>query len=207
MSTPDSRIRIVVVDDADVIAAAVTTLLSTVDAFDVVGTASRGEQALTVIDELQPDLAVVDVDMPEMDGIELTRRIVAAHPGCRVLLLTSLEGSGYLHRALNAGASGYALKTSTADRLFDAIRTVAAGGVVVDPEMATAALRLGPSPLTQREADVLRRYGTGMPTPNVAAELCLSKGTVRNYLSSAMTKLDAENRTEAYLTATRHGWL
>ena len=168
---------------------------------------NRGDHVLDAVREHRPDVALLDVDMPDATGIEAAAQVVAEFPECRVLLLTALEGSGHLHRALAAGGSGYILKSTTADRLVEAIRTVADGGTVVDPALAAVALRLGPSPLTERETEILRLAGVGTETASVAEQLNLSRGTVRNYLSSALRKLDAANRAEAYVKAQRHGWL
>lgn len=155
----------------------------------------------------RPDVAILDVDMPGATGIEAAAQVTAAHPECKVLLLTALPGSGHLHRGLAAGASGYLVKATTGARLIDAIKTVAAGGTVIDPQLAADALRSGPNPLTDRELDILRLVDTGLRTDAIAAQLFLSRGTVRNYLSNAMTKLDATSRVEAVRTAQRRGWL
>ncbi len=124
-----------------------------------------------------------------------------------MLLLTALPGSGHLHRALAAGASGYLVKATTGARLIDGIKTVAGGGTVIDPQLAADALRSGPSSLTEREREILLLVQEGADTDTIAHRLFLSKGTVRNYLSNAMTKLDATTRIEAVRTANRRGWL
>ncbi|MET0866048.1 MAG: response regulator transcription factor [Nakamurella sp.] len=205
--TSPTPLRLLIADDADLVAEALQALLQTYDEFEVVARVNRGDLVLDAVREYRPDVALLDVDMPGATGIEAAAEVVAEFPDCRVLLLTALEGSGHLHRALSAGGSGYILKSTTADRLVEAIRTVAAGGTVVDPALAAVALRLGPSPLSDREAEILRLAGTGQDTATVAAQLFLSRGTVRNYLSRAIMKLDAANRAEAYAKAERHGWL
>lgn len=203
----DEPLRILIADDADLVAEALQALLETYPEFTVVARVTRGDLVEAAVVDHRPDVALLDVDMPGATGIEASARVVAVRPECRVLLLTALEGSGHLHRALAAGASGYILKSTTADRLVEAIRTVADGGTVVDPALAATALRLGPSPLTDREAEILRMVGKGRDTAAVAEELYLSRGTVRNYLSAAIAKLDAANRTEAFAKAERNGWL
>lgn len=205
--TVPTRLRLLIADDADLVAEALQALLETYPEFEVVSRVNRGDQVLAAVREHRPDVALLDVDMPGATGIEAAAQVVAEYPECRVLLLTALEGSGHLHRALSAGSSGYILKSTTADRLVEAIRTVADGGTVVDPALAAVALRLGPSPLTERETEILRLAGAGTDTASVAEQLYLSRGTVRNYLSRAITKLDAANRAEAYAKAERHGWL
>lgn len=200
-------LRIVIAEDVDLVAEAFETLLETVDDFTVVARVGRGDEVAASVQELQPDVAVVDVDMPGANGIEAARQVGEVAPDCKVLLLTALEGSGHLHKGLAAGASGYMVKSTSGARLIEAIRTVADGGTVVDPELAADALRVGAPALTVREAEVLRLVGDGLPTDQIAVRIRLSPGTVRNYLSSAMTKLDASTRTEAYVKAERNGWI
>jgi two-component system response regulator DesR len=145
--------------------------------------------------------------MPGMDGIEATALLSRSGCRCKVLLLTALPGSGHLHRALAAGASGYLLKSTTGARLIEAIGSVAEGRTVIDPELAADALRTGPNPLTDRERDILHLLDQGFSTDAVAGKLFLSRGTVRNYLSSAMAKLGAHGRIEALKAARRRGWI
>lgn len=200
MSAP---LRILIADDVDLVAEAFEALLATEPGFEVVGRVSRGDQVAAAVSALQPDIALLDVDMPGATGIEAAAMI----PDCKVLLLTALEGPGHMHKALAAGANGYILKSTTGARLIDAIRTVAAGGTAIDPDLAAEALRRGPSPLTSREIDILRLVGQGLSTQAIAGRLFLSGGTVRNYLSNAMDKLGARNRAEAFATAEARGWL
>lgn len=204
---PDDRLRILIAEDVGLIAEAFQALLETEPGLEVVGRFGRGDQILDAVTALRPDVAVLDVDLPGMTGIEAAAAIRDESPWCKVLLLTALEGSGHLHRALTAGASGYLVKSTTADRLIEGIRTAAAGGTVIDRELAAEAVRLGPNPLTAREVECLRLVGRFMTTEEIADELYLSAGTVRNYLSRAMTKLGAQSRAAAYQRASAQGWL
>jgi len=197
------HLRILIAEDVDLVAEAFAALLATEPGFEVVGRVSRGDQVADAVARLRPDVAVLDVDMPGATGIEAAATIT----DCKILLLTALEGPGHMHKALAAGANGYILKSTTGARLVDAIRTVARGGTAIDPELAAEALRSGPCPLTDREIDILRLVGAGTSTQAIAASLYLSRGTVRNYLSNAMVKLDAQTRAEAFAKAERRGWL
>ena len=200
-------VRILIADDVDLVAEAFEALLNSEPDFEVVGRVNRGDLVKAAVAELHPDVAVLDVDMPGRTGIEAAQDIAEVDPDCRVLLLTALEGSGHLHRALAAGADGYVVKSTTGERLIEAIRTVAAGGTAIDPELAAEALRSGPGPLTEQEAKVLALVGEGLSTARIAVETSLSIGTVRNYLSNAMSKLGAGTRAEAFVLAQRKGWL
>lgn len=199
--------RILIAEDVDLIAEAFTALLNTEEDFEVVGRVGRGDEVVGAIEALRPDIALLDVAMPGCTGIEATQRARAKGLDCRILLLTALEGAGHLQQALQVGANGYMVKTTTADRLIDGIRTVVAGGTVVDPQLAADALRLGPNPLTERERDLLRLVDQGQSTDEIAATLYLSRGTVRNYVSNALDKLGARTRSEAVQTARQRGWI
>lgn len=203
----DSGLRILIADDVDLVAEAFEALLATEQGFTVVAKVGRGDLVAAAVAEYHPDVAVLDVAMPGMTGIEAAAEVSQADPNCKVLLLTALEGSGHLRQALAAGASGYVLKSTSAARLIEAIRKVAAGGTVIDPDLAADALRTGPSPLTNRETEILRLVAEGMTTDRIARMLFLSRGTVRNYLSNAMAKLAADTRAEAFIKAERQGWL
>ncbi len=200
-------LRILIAEDIDLVAEAFEVLLSTEPTFEVVARVCKGSDVVDAVRLHQPDVAVVDVDMPGMTGIEAAAALTANKSPCRVLLLTALPGSGHLHSALAAGASGYLLKSTTGARLIEAIRSVALGRTVIDPELAADALRIGPNPLTDRERDILRLLDDGHSTDDIAAHLFLSRGTVRNYLSSAMAKLNASGRIEAIHAARTNGWI
>ncbi len=203
----DRELRILIAEDVDLVAEAFEALLATEPGFTVVARVGRGDLVAAAVQQHAPDVAILDVEMPGLTGIEAAAEVARVDPSCRTLLLTALEGSGHLHRAIAAGASGYVLKTTTAARLIEAVRTVAAGGTVIDPELAADALRTGPSPLTDRETEILALASEGLTTERIAGRLFLSRGTVRNYLSSAMSKLGATTRAEACVKAGRQGWL
>lgn len=203
----DTELRILIADDVDLLAEAFEALLETEPGFTVVARVGRGDLVAAAVAEHHPDVAILDVAMPGATGIEAAAEVSQVDPHCKVLLLTALEGSGHLHRALAAGASGYVLKSTSAARLIEAIRKVAAGGTVIDPDLAADALRMGRSPLTDRETEILRLVAEGMTTDRMARQLFLTRGTLRNYLSNAMAKLEADTRTEACIKAERRGWL
>lgn len=172
----------------------------------VIAQAANGREALEQIVAQAPDVLLTDIEMPEMTGLELAAEIHRRRLGCRVIVLTTFARSGYLRRALDAGALGYLLKDSPAERLADAVRNVHAGARAIDPELAMEAWTER-DPLTDRERRVLRLAGEGLPTTAIAAQLSLSEGTVRNYLSDAILKLHAANRTDAARIARERGWL
>lgn len=200
-------LRILLAEDTELVAEAFEALLNFEPDLEVVARVSRGDQILAAVEATGPHVAVLDIDLPGTSGIDAAEAIHRLHPECRVLLLTALPGVGHLHRALAVGAAGYLLKSTSAQRLIDAIHTVVAGGTVVDPGLAVDALRLGPSPLSERETEILRCVDRGIGTDEIARELFLTEGTVRNYLSNAMTKLDAGDRHDAVRRARREGWL
>ena len=185
---------------------ALAALLDIEPDLEVVARAADGREALERVAEVDPDVVLTDIEMPHLTGLELARSLSDSEARARVVILTTFARPGYLRRALEAGASGYLLKDSPADELANAIRRVAAGGRAVDPELAMEAWT-EPDPLTDRERQVLRLAGEGRSTSEVAGELHLSEGTVRNYLSEAIGKLGASNRVEASRIAREKGWL
>lgn len=199
--------RILIAEDVDLIAEAFIALLNTEDDFEVVKRVSRGDEVVAAVEEFRPDIALLDVAMPGCTGIEATAQVRARGLDCRILLLTALEGAGHLQQALQSGANGYLVKTTTADRLIAGIRSVVAGGTVIDPQLAADALRLGPNPLTAREQELLRLLAQGLSTDEVAEKLFLSRGTVRNYVSNVLEKLGTHSRGEAVTLARDRGWL
>ena len=185
---------------------ALAALLETEPDLEVVARADDGEQALVLVAETDPDVVLTDIEMPRTTGVELAAALKEKGSRPRVVILTTFARPGYLRRALEAGAAGYLLKDSPAEQLAGAVRRVHAGGRAVDPELAAEAWSEA-DPLTDRERQVLRLAGEGLPGARIAAELNLSEGTVRNYLSEAISKLGAANRIEAARLARRRGWL
>ena len=199
-------IRVVVAEDQKMVLGALAALLEIEGDLEVIGRAQDGEDALAICREKRPDVLLTDIEMPRMTGLELAAAVRRDGLPTRVIILTTFARGGYLRRALEAGASGYLLKDSPAEHLANAVRRVKAGGRVVDPELAAEAW--GESdPLTDRERQVLRLAGDGLTNAEIAGRLHLSDGTVRNYLSEAMSKLGAANRVAAARTARERGWL
>jgi two-component system response regulator DesR len=199
-------IRVVVAEDQVMVLGALSALLSIERDIEVVGKAVNGREALDLITTLTPDVLVTDIEMPEMSGLDLAGAIRSAGFPTRVVMLTTFARSGYLRRALDAGVSAYLLKDSPSDKLADAIRRVSAGGRVIDPQLAADAWSEA-DPLTDRERQVLRLASDGLSSADIATALTLSEGTVRNYLSEAISKLGAKNRVEAANLARVKGWL
>jgi two-component system response regulator DesR len=200
-------IRLLVADDQALVRSALAALLSLEDDFEVVAEVGRGDEVVAAVLEHRPDVALLDIEMPGLDGLAATAAVTAQVPDCRVLILTTFGRTGYLRRAMEAGALGFVVKDAPAEQLADAVRRVAAGERVVDPELAAATLAGGPSPLTGRERDVLVAARDGATVADIAGRLYLSEGTVRNYLSAAITKTGVRNRTEAIREAESRGWL
>jgi two-component system, NarL family, response regulator DesR len=199
-------IRVVVAEDQAMVLGALAALLEIEGDIEVVGRAGDGKTALELCLDSRPDIVLTDIEMPEMTGLELASAVKREVPATRVIILTTFARAGYLRRALETGASGYLLKDSPSERLADAIRRVNAGGRVIDPELAAEAW-IEPDPLTDRERQVLRLAGEGQTSAAIASRLNLSEGTVRNYLSDAISKMGAGNRIEAARIAHDKGWL
>mgnify|MGYP000869034076 FL=1 len=220
-------IRVLVADDQAMIRGALAGLLDLERDIEVVAQAADGAQALDELARLAgssgssvssapsdpargstpADVAVIDVEMPRMDGITATQAIRSRFPGVRVLIVTTFGRPGYLQRALDAGATGFMVKDAPVETLAEGVRTVAAGGRAIDQDLALEALAAGSSPLTDREADVLREVEGGGTIADIAHSLHLSQGTVRNHVSSAMLKMEARTRAEAASLARAAGWL
>ncbi|MFD4976935.1 response regulator [Streptomyces sp. NPDC058424] len=199
-------INVLVVEDHSVVRSGLVALLSGELGMRVVGQAADGEAALVEAELVRPDVILLDIDLPVMDGIAVATALAERLPDCRILVLTALDRPGHLRRALDAGASGYLLKSATPAETADAIRRVAAGGRVIDSRMRGGRAD-EVSPLTEREAEVLRLASSGAHAREIAAELFLSLGTVRNRLSSAVGKLHARTLVDAVRIAERQGWL
>ncbi|RCV49970.1 response regulator transcription factor [Marinitenerispora sediminis] len=200
-------IRIVLADDERLVRGAIAALLGLEDDLEIVAEVGRGDEVLPAVRDHGADIAVLDVEMPGGTGLETAARLREEAPSCAVLILTSFGRPGYLRRALAAGARGFLAKDAPVDQLAGAIRRVHAGGRYIDTELAVTAMTSGDSPLTAREADVLRAAADGASVAAIARTLHLSAGTVRNYLSNAISKTGADNRISAIRTAEEMGWL
>lgn len=208
--TAPSGIRIVLAEDQAMVRGALAALLDLEGDIDVVAQAEDGDKALVLVKEHAPDLLVTDIEMPGSTGLELAAEVAELRQSgalsTKVVILTTFARAGYLRRALEAGASGYLLKDAPASQLAEALRRVHSGGRAIDPELAVEAWG-EQDPLTDRERRVLRAAAEGRTTAAIAADLGLSEGTVRNYLSEAIGKLGAHNRVEAARIARERGWL
>jgi two-component system response regulator DesR len=200
-------IRVLLADDENLIRSALAQMLDLEDDIEVVAEAADAAQALAAARATSPDVAVLDLQLPDQDGITVAEELARILPECGCMVVTSHGRPGYLKRALASGVRGFLPKTTSAVTLAQVVRIVHAGGRHVDPELAAEAIAAGDSPLTPREADVLEAAAGGAPVEDIAARVHLSPGTVRNYLSSAVTKLGATNRHEAAATARRMGWI
>ncbi len=200
-------LRLVLADDQHLVRGALAALLALEDDLEVVGEVARGDEVVAAVQRLDPDVLLLDVEMPGIDGLAAAAAVAAAAPATRVLVLTTFGRPGYLRRAMEAGVLGFVLKDAPAEQLADAVRRVGRGERVVDPSLAAATLAGGPSPLTGRERDVLVASRDGATVADIAGRLFLSEGTVRNYLSSAIAKTGGRNRAEALRTSEDRGWL
>ena len=200
-------IRLLLADDQALVRSALAALLDLEDDFEVVVQVGRGDEVVAAAREHAAEVALLDIEMPGLDGLAAAAALSAEVPDCRVLILTTFGRPGYLRRAMEAGALGFVVKDSPAEQLADAVRRVARGERVVDPDLAAATLAGGASPLTGRERDVLVAARDGATVADIARKLFLSEGTVRNYLSAAIAKTGVRNRTEAVRSADERGWL
>ena len=201
-----SSIKIVVAEDQAMLLGAVAALLDLESDFTVVGQAKDGATALSLCLQQQPDMLLTDIEMPEMSGIELAEKLQNSEFRGKVIILTTFARSGYLRRAMDAGVKGYLLKDTPSDELATAIRKVVSGRKVIAPELVVEAFD-EVDPLSEKERKTLKLAADGLTTEQIAEKLFLSKGTVRNYLSSAASKLNAQNRIEAARIARQRGWL
>ena len=200
-------IRILIAEDQTLVLGALSALLRLEPDFSVVAGASDGREALALCERLIPDIVLTDIEMPHMTGLELAQSLRDRKLASRVVVVTTFARSGYLRRAMEAGVRGYLLKDAPVDALAAAIRVVHAGGRAIAPELALESWNSGSDPLTERERQVLRLAGEGRSSGEIARQVHLSEGTVRNYLSEAISKLGAGNRVEAYRLARDAGWL
>ena len=200
-------IRVLIAEDMHLIRGAIVALLSLEEDMEVVAELESGDKIVETALRTRPDVAVVDIELPNMDGLTAADLLYQQLPECRTLVLTGLGQPGNLLRALKAHVRGFIVKDAPAETLADGVRRVAAGERVIDPELVAAALETGTSPLTAREADVLRAAESGISTEAIAGQLSLSSATVRNYLSNAISKVHANNRIDAIRIARNAGWL
>ncbi len=212
---------VLIVDDQRLMRDGLRTLLELEGDFQVVGEAEDGQSALDAFERLRPGVVLMDVRMPGMDGVEATRRLLAAHPEARVIILTTFDDDEYVFEGLRAGAMGYLLKDISGDELASAIRTVAAGGALVEPSLARRVLaefaRMKPparevnsglaEPLSDREKEILKLVGQGLTNKQIATRLFLAEGTVKNYVTNILQKLGVVDRTQAALRARELGVL
>jgi two-component system response regulator DesR len=200
-------IRVLLAEDQGMMRGALALLLGLEDDIEVVAQVTSGNEVLPTALDVRPDVALLDIEMPGGDGLDAAARLHGELPDCRVLILTTFGRPGYLRRAMEAGAHGFLVKDGPVEELAGAIRRVLKGERVIDPALAAAALSTGPSPLTDRERDVLAAAADGSTIADVAGRLHLSESTVRNYLSSAIGKTGTRNRIEAARLARHNGWL
>jgi two-component system response regulator DesR len=200
-------IRVLLVEDQTMMRDALASLLALEDDLEIVDAVGRGDDALVVAERLRPDVALIDIELPGLDGLAVASSLAGTLPTCRVVIVTTFGRPGYLRRAMAANVAGFVLKESPASELASVVRRVHAGEQVVDPVLAVSTLREGDDPLTPRERDVLRAARDHATIAELAGHLYLSEGTVRNYLSSVIQKLGARNRAEAIATAEQKGWL
>ncbi|WP_431961222.1 response regulator [Actinacidiphila sp. bgisy160] len=202
-----SAIKVLLAEDQGMMRGALSLLLNLEDDIEVVAQVAAGDEIVTTALEARPDVALLDIELPGLSGLDAAAELRKRLPGCKVLILTTFGRPGYLRRAMEAGASGFLVKDGPVEDLAAAIRRVLAGHRVIDPALAAAALSTGPSPLTPREQDVLNAAADGATVADIAARVHLSESTVRNYLSAAIGKTGTRNRAEAVRAARHNGWL
>ena len=200
-------VRLLIADDQNLVRAGLTALLNLESDLTVVASCASGEEVLDLVRQHQVDVALLDIEMPGVSGLDAAWILTRHQPQCKILMVTTFGRPGYVVRALDAGAHGFVVKDIPAEELAEAVRRVHAGHRVIDPSLATETLTAGINPLTEREQDVLRLALTGTSVHDTATKLFLSAGTVRNYLSSAMAKTHTGNRTAAARWARDRGWL
>ncbi|MGW4498529.1 response regulator transcription factor [Micromonospora sp. NPDC004336] len=204
---PAAPVRILLAEDQGMMRGALALLLDLEDDMEVVAQVAEGDRIVPVALDVRPDVAVLDIELPGRTGLDAAAELRTRLPDCRVLIVTTFSRPGYLRRAMEVGARGFLSKDGPVDQLAASIRRVLDGESVIDPALAAAALSAGPSPLTAREREVLAAGQGGATVADIAAKLWLSESTVRNYLSSAIGKTGARNRTEAARVADERGWL
>ncbi len=199
-------IKVIIVEDQALVRGAISALLDFEENINVVAQAENGALAIPLIEQFTPDIVLTDIEMPEMSGIELVEKIAVQHPKIKTMIMTTFSRCGYIKRSISAGVSAFILKEAPTEYLVSAINKVMLGKKVIDPELAMSALD-DCDPLTEKERKALRLASEGLTTVEIAAKLFLSEGTVRNYLSDAIAKLNATNRIDAARIAQQKGWL
>jgi two-component system, NarL family, response regulator DesR len=200
-------IKVLLAEDQVMIREALAALLSFEEDIEVVAQVGRGDEVTKAAEATHPDVALLDIEMPGMDGLTAAAQLKQASPGIQIIILTTFGRPGFLRRAMESGVSAFLVKDSPADKLTGTIRRVLKGEKVIDPDLAAAALADGPTPLTPRERDILQAAEAGGTIAEIAKQLYLSEGTVRNYLSACIQKTGARNRAEARKIASERGWL
>ena len=200
-------IRVLLAEDQNLVREALAALLSFEDDIEVAAQVGRGDEVVAAVAENNVDVALLDIEMPGMDGLAAAARLRRANPDVKIVILTTFGRPGFLRRAMESGVSGFVVKDSPAGKLADTVRRAIAGERVIDPDLAVAALSEGVNPLTQRERDVLAASADGSMISEIASGLHLSEGTVRNYLSACIQKTGARSRAEALRIADDRGWL
>lgn len=198
--------RVIIAEDQAMLRGALGALLDLEDDIEVIGQAENGAQAFKMIEDLSPDISILDIEMPEMTGLEVAEQLQSKKHPCRVVILTTFSRAGYFQRAMRSGVFGYLLKDSPIDELSSALRRVQAGKRAVSPELSMAFWE-AENPLTEREREVLKLLSQGLSVKEIASQLYLSYGTVRNYVSELIQKLEAKNRIDAIAIAEKMGWM
>ena len=204
---PAKSIRVLLAEDQGMMRGALALLLGLEADIEVVAQVGTGDAIVGAALESRPDVALLDIELPGISGLDAAAQLREEVPDCRVLILTTFGRPGYLRRAMEAGAAGFLVKDGPVEELAEAVRRVLTGETVIDPVLAAAALSAGPNPLTTRECDVLKASADGATVADIASKLHLSESTVRNYLSSAIGKTATRNRMEAMREARQQGWL
>lgn len=199
-------LRVLIAEDQRMLSGALASLLDLEEDIEIVGQAANGKETLALIQELSPDICLLDIEMPGMSGLEVAEKVKAENLSCKVVILTTFARPGYFERAIAAGVQGYLLKDEPIEKLASAFRQVMKGRQEVSPELVFGAFKQG-NPLTAREQEILKLASTGKTTNEIAVELYLSYGTVRNYISEILNKTEAKNRIEAIRIAEEKGWL
>ncbi|MET7552776.1 response regulator transcription factor [Streptomyces albidoflavus] len=200
-------VRVLLAEDQGMMRGALALLLGMEPDMEVVAQVGSGDEVVSAALEQRPDVALLDIEMPGLSGLEAAALLRDQLPGCRVVMVTTFGRPGYLRRAMDAGAAGFVVKDGPVEELAEAVRRVLRGETVIDPALAAAALSAGPNPLTGRERDALNASADGATVADIAVRLRLSESTVRNYLSAAIGKTSTRNRMEAVREARRQGWL